>query len=203
MYSPTVAAAAAHWLCCPRPCWNMLQRLGPAALGVGPDLGALLAKPALPLSSPRMPATEVLLYTPGHSAETRRQDIAKYMAGHKAVGRQQSSTLPYPTLPAPVAEARLGDMGAGKCVSMWAPGADIISASRAGDAATEFRSGTSQAVPFVAGAVALYLENKTCAARGGCQTPQAPRTPHQCPVVGRVGLVGAVLSVVVVLYLKE
>ncbi|KAK9842270.1 hypothetical protein WJX81_003820 [Elliptochloris bilobata] len=49
----------------------------------------------------------------------------------------------------------------GKCVSMWAPGADIISASRAGDAATEFRSGTSQAVPFVAGAVALYLENNT------------------------------------------
>jgi len=89
-------------------------------------------------------------------------------------------------------------MGAGKCVSMWAPGADIISASRAGDAATEFRSGTSQAVPFVAGAVALYLENKTCAAQGGCQTPQAQCMPHQCPVV-----VGAVLSGVAVLYLKD
>ena len=44
---------------------------------------------------------------------------------------------------------------------MWAPGADIISASHASDAATEYRSGTSQAVPFVAGAAALYLENAT------------------------------------------
>ena len=48
-----------------------------------------------------------------------------------------------------------------RCVSLWAPGADIISASHLSDTATEFRSGTSQAVPFVAGTAALYLENVT------------------------------------------
>ena len=47
----------------------------------------------------------------------------------------------------------------GKCVDVWAPGEDIISASRRSDSATEFRSGTSQAVPFVAGTAALYLQN--------------------------------------------
>ncbi len=49
----------------------------------------------------------------------------------------------------------------GKCVDMWAPGSDIISASRKSDTATEYRSGTSQAVPFVAGAAALYLQNSS------------------------------------------
>lgn len=49
----------------------------------------------------------------------------------------------------------------GKCVDIWAPGADVISASRKSDIATEFRSGTSQAVPFVAGAAALYLQNSS------------------------------------------
>lgn len=48
-----------------------------------------------------------------------------------------------------------------RCVHMWAPGADIMSASHLSDVATEYRSGTSQAVPFVAGAAALYLENVT------------------------------------------
>ena len=44
-------------------------------------------------------------------------------------------------------------------MDVWAPGEDIISASRRSDSATEFRSGTSQAVPFVAGTAALYLQN--------------------------------------------
>ena len=51
--------------------------------------------------------------------------------------------------------------GVARCVDMWAPGADIMSASHLSDVATEYRSGTSQAVPFVAGAAALYLENVT------------------------------------------
>lgn len=49
----------------------------------------------------------------------------------------------------------------GRCVDVWAPGADIISASHRSDRATEYRSGTSQAVPFVAGTAALYLQNST------------------------------------------
>ena len=47
----------------------------------------------------------------------------------------------------------------GPCVAVWAPGQDILSASSAGDDCSEFRSGTSQAVPFAAGAIALYLQN--------------------------------------------
>jgi len=49
----------------------------------------------------------------------------------------------------------------GPCVTVWAPGANIQSASATSDSATEFRSGTSQAAPLVAGAIAMYMENKT------------------------------------------
>ena len=47
----------------------------------------------------------------------------------------------------------------GKCVHLWAPGSHIESADNESDTATQYRSGTSQAVPFVAGAIALYLQN--------------------------------------------
>ena len=49
----------------------------------------------------------------------------------------------------------------GSCVDLWAPGTNILSASNESDTATMLRSGTSQAVPFVAGAAALYLQNAT------------------------------------------
>ncbi|MFI6097189.1 S8 family peptidase [Lentzea sp. NPDC051213] len=45
----------------------------------------------------------------------------------------------------------------GRCVDIWAPGADIQSASFNGDIATEIRGGTSMATPHVAGAAALHL----------------------------------------------
>ena len=47
---------------------------------------------------------------------------------------------------------------------IWAPGSDILSASHRSDRATEYRSGTSQAVPFVAGAAVLFLQNSSGAA---------------------------------------
>ncbi len=49
----------------------------------------------------------------------------------------------------------------GRCVDIWAPGSDILSASHRSDRATEYRSGTSQAVPFVAGAAVLFLQNSS------------------------------------------
>lgn len=45
----------------------------------------------------------------------------------------------------------------GSCVDIWAPGVSIVSAGYASNTASEIKSGTSQAAPFVAGAVATLL----------------------------------------------
>jgi subtilisin family serine protease len=51
----------------------------------------------------------------------------------------------------------------GACVDLYAPGESIISASNSGDGATEIRSGTSMAAPYVAGIAASYLETNVAA----------------------------------------
>jgi subtilisin family serine protease len=54
-------------------------------------------------------------------------------------------------------DARASFSNFGTCVDVFAPGVDITAASFAGDTLARIVSGTSQAAPHVAGAVALYL----------------------------------------------
>ncbi|KAL4419731.1 hypothetical protein ABPG75_006829 [Micractinium tetrahymenae] len=49
----------------------------------------------------------------------------------------------------------------GECVDLFAPGTDILSAAGSADNAQQLRTGTSQAVPFVAGVIALVLQNSS------------------------------------------
>jgi subtilisin family serine protease len=48
----------------------------------------------------------------------------------------------------------------GPCIDIWAPGDSILSAYNTSDTAVKIMSGTSMAAPFVAGAVAAYLQPK-------------------------------------------
>ncbi|WP_439661553.1 S8 family peptidase [Lentzea sp. HUAS TT2] len=50
-----------------------------------------------------------------------------------------------------------GSSNYGKCLDIWAPGSDIVSASHSNDTGTRSMGGTSMASPHVAGAAALYL----------------------------------------------
>ena len=47
----------------------------------------------------------------------------------------------------------------GSCLDIWAPGINIQSAGIASDTAYAYKSGTSQATPFVSGLAALYLQS--------------------------------------------
>jgi subtilisin family serine protease len=51
----------------------------------------------------------------------------------------------------------------GTCIDVFAPGVDILSAWNGSDVATDTKSGTSQAAPFVTGAVARFLQTTPAA----------------------------------------
>jgi subtilisin family serine protease len=64
----------------------------------------------------------------------------------------------------PTNDTRAGSSNIGPCLDLFAPGENILSASRDGDAATVTLSGTSMASPHVAGVAARYLETHAAAA---------------------------------------
>jgi subtilisin family serine protease len=58
----------------------------------------------------------------------------------------------------PKTDRRWVSSNVGRCVDVFAPGVDVLSAWNLSDTSTETKSGTSQAAPFVAGAAARFLE---------------------------------------------
>ena len=64
----------------------------------------------------------------------------------------------------------------GKVVDVFAPGKDVLSSWKDNDTSTITISGTSMATPHTAGAVALYLQNRTGMANCGANPKQGPRT---------------------------
>ncbi|MFI6097191.1 S8 family peptidase [Lentzea sp. NPDC051213] len=56
-----------------------------------------------------------------------------------------------------------GSSNHGRCLDIWAPGSDIVSASHSDNTGTRSMGGTSMASPHVAGAAALYLSTNPSA----------------------------------------
>jgi subtilisin family serine protease len=63
-------------------------------------------------------------------------------------------------------DARASTSNYGSCLDLFAPGANITSASHLSDGGTRVLSGTSMASPHVAGAAALYLQTSPTASPG-------------------------------------
>ena len=82
-------------------------------------------------------------------------------------------------------DARASFSNYGTCVDLFAPGANVLSASNTGPTATAVRSGTSSSAPFVAGAAALCLEKYPAASPGAvAETLRLQATPDVLTSLG-------------------
>lgn len=55
-------------------------------------------------------------------------------------------------------DVRAASSNVGRCIDIWAPGRDIVSAGITSDGAVQTKSGTSMAAPLVSGVLAMYLQ---------------------------------------------
>jgi aqualysin 1 len=119
---------------------------GPSTCGGGGPGGGPTINPALDSAVIDLVASGMTVIAAAGNSDT---DACKGSPGHLVETITVAASTP--------ADARASFSNKGSCVDLFAPGVDIMSADK--DGGSSKKNGTSLAAPFVAGVVALYLQN--------------------------------------------